>query len=155
MHARRYNGETFTRGGMSNKLIGLMYESWADLDRAVSGLTPEEALARHDGGSSIAWTVGHLTHMLDSWIVVRFQGLPPHPVISDPTFRTGGSGRVVGPPAPLDVLQVEYGIESFFVPEGRGRTVEQARDIKVRLAVDSSGNAVIKGLLLDGSPFAP
>ena len=78
---------------MPKKLIALMYESWADLDRAISGLTPEEAMARHDGGSSIAWTVGHLTHMLDSWIVVRFQGLPPHPVISQPRFRTGGSGE--------------------------------------------------------------
>ncbi len=79
--------------GMPNKLIALMYESWADLDRAVSGLTPEEAKARHDGGSSIAWTLGHVTHMLDSWIIMRFQGLPPHPVISHPTFRTGGSGE--------------------------------------------------------------
>ena len=78
---------------MPNKLVALMYESWADLDRAVSGLTPEEAMERHDGGSSVAWTVGHVTHMVDSWIVVRFQGLPPQPVISHPMFRTGGSGE--------------------------------------------------------------
>ena len=78
---------------MPEKLVALMYESWADVDRAVSGLTPEDATARHAGGSSIAWTLGHVTHMLDSWIVVRFQGLPPHPVISHPMFRTGGSGE--------------------------------------------------------------
>ncbi len=78
---------------MPNRLIALMYESWADLARAASGLTPEEAAARHDGGSSVAWTVGHVTHMLDSWVVVRFQGLPPHPLISHPRFRTGGSGE--------------------------------------------------------------
>ncbi len=78
---------------MPNRLIALMYESWADLDRAVSRLTPEEATARHDGGSSIAWTVGHVTNMLDSWIVGRFQGLPPHPVINHPMFRAGGSGE--------------------------------------------------------------
>jgi hypothetical protein len=78
---------------MPNKLVALMYESWGSLDRYVSGLTPSEATARHDGGSSIAWTVGHVTNMLDSWIVVRFQGLPPHPVISQPNFRTGGSGE--------------------------------------------------------------
>ncbi len=78
---------------MPNRLIALVYESWADLDRAVSGLTPDEAMSCHDEGSSIAWTVGHVTHMLDSWIVVRFQGLPPHPVISHPMFRAGGNGE--------------------------------------------------------------
>jgi hypothetical protein len=78
---------------MPEKLVLLMYQSWADLDRAVDGLTPEEAMARYDGGSSIAWTVGHVTHMVDSWINVRFQGLLPHPVISHPMFRTGGSGE--------------------------------------------------------------
>ena len=86
-------GSSQGRRSTPNKLIALMYESWADLDRAVSGLTPDEATACHDDGSSIAWTVGHVTHMLDSWIVVRFQGLPPHPVISHPMFRAGGSGE--------------------------------------------------------------
>ena len=77
---------------MRDKLILLMYQSWADLDRAASGLTADEATARHDGASSIAWTVGHVTHMVDSWLLVNFQGLPPDPVISDPRFRTGASG---------------------------------------------------------------
>lgn len=78
---------------MPNALIALMYQAWADLDRAVSGLTADEATTCHDGGSSIAWTVGHVTHMVDSWLVVKFQELPPHPLISDPMFRTGGSGE--------------------------------------------------------------
>jgi len=52
-------------------------------------------------------------------------------------------------------LAVEYGIESYFVPEGSGYIIEQAGDVKVRVAVDSSGNAVIKGLLVDGEPFSP
>ena len=76
----------------TDKLILLMYRSWADIDRAVDGLTAEVATARHDGGSSIAWTVGHVTHMVDSWINTRFQGLSPHPVISQPAFRSGASG---------------------------------------------------------------
>lgn len=84
---------------MRSKLIALMYQSWADLDHAVAGLTADDATARHDGGSSIAWTVGHVTHMLDSWIVARFQGLPPHPVISNPMFRTGGTGEAKDWPA--------------------------------------------------------
>ena len=78
---------------MPDKLIALMYQSWDDLDRAVSGLSPDEATMRHDGDSGIAWTVGHVTHMLDSWVVVRSHGLSPHPLISQPMFRTGGSGE--------------------------------------------------------------
>ena len=81
-----YNGDGDM--DMADKLVALMYESWADLDRAVTGLNPDEATDRHGGSSGIAWTVGHVTHMLDSWIGVRFQGLPPHPVISDANFRT-------------------------------------------------------------------
>jgi uncharacterized membrane-anchored protein len=52
-------------------------------------------------------------------------------------------------------IDVEYGIESYFVPEGSGHIIERARDVKVRVAVDSSGNSVIKGLLVDGEPFSP
>ena len=68
------------------------YESWHALDEAVEGLTPEEATTRHDGGSSIAWTVGHVTTMVDSWINVNFQGLPAHPVVGGRQFHVGGTG---------------------------------------------------------------
>ena len=78
---------------MANKLILLMYESWAQVDSAVRGLTPGEATTRYDSGSSIAWTVGHVTTMVDSWVNMRFQRLPPHPFITHPNFRTGGSGE--------------------------------------------------------------
>lgn len=78
---------------MPNTLVLLMYQSWADLDNAIDGLPDEEATSRDDGGSSIAWTVGHVTTQVDSWLNMRFQGLPPHPVFSRETFRTGGSGE--------------------------------------------------------------
>ena len=80
---------------MPNKLVLLTYESWADLYRAIDGLTPEEATTRSHGSSAIAWTVGHVTHMVDSWINVRFQGLTPHPVIDSPDFRAGGGGEAL------------------------------------------------------------
>ena len=51
---------------MPHKLSLFLYESWSTFDEAVDGLTPEEATTRHDGGSSIAWTIGHVTNMLDS-----------------------------------------------------------------------------------------
>lgn len=48
---------------------------------------------------------------------------------------------------------VAYGIESYFVPEGQGRDIEDARNAR-RLSVDVSlardGEAAIKGLRLEG-----
>jgi uncharacterized membrane-anchored protein len=42
-------------------------------------------------------------------------------------------------------LSVEYGIESYFVPENTGKDIEQnIRDTYVKVALDSFGNAVIK-----------
>ena len=54
---------------------------------------------------------------------------------------------------PNAVNMVKYGIESYFVREGQGPRLEAlARDKKLaaRIAVDSGGNAAIKGLLVDG-----
>ena len=78
---------------MPHSFALFLYESWSLLDDAVEGLTPEEATTRHDGGSSIAWTIGHVTTMVDSWINVNFQGLPPHPILGREQFRVGGTGE--------------------------------------------------------------
>jgi uncharacterized membrane-anchored protein len=54
-----------------------------------------------------------------------------------------------------DKLQVKYGLESYFVPEGEGIKLEQARNqqkLRVVAAVLPSGRAAIKRLLLDGQP---
>ncbi len=48
-------------------------------------------------------------------------------------------------------LNVEYGIESYFVPEGKGKEIERnLGKIYTKIAVDNFGNAVIKSLVLDG-----
>lgn len=48
-------------------------------------------------------------------------------------------------------VDVEYGIESYFVPEGRGGEIERnLRQMHAKVAVDSSGNAVLKGLVFQG-----
>jgi hypothetical protein len=77
---------------MHDHLVDLMYESWRNLDSSVDGLSDSEMSTRLKGGSIFAWTFGHVTNMLDSWLNVRFQGLAPHPVLSVQDFRTGGSG---------------------------------------------------------------
>ena len=74
-----------------------------------------------------------------------------------------GAGSVVGkhgdddgpgrPPQPEPVMQVRYGIESYFVAEGKGRPLEEtARERKLAavIAVDGKGNAAIKRLMIDG-----
>ena len=48
---------------------------------------------------------------------------------------------------------VTYGIESYFVPEGTGKTLEQKiakGALQVLVAVDKSGRAAIKGLIVEG-----
>lgn len=50
---------------------------------------------------------------------------------------------------------VHYGIESYFVPEGEGRSIEAARNqgkVAIVAAVAPSGRAAIKRLLIDGKP---
>lgn len=49
--------------------------------------------------------------------------------------------------------QVQYGIESYFVPEGKGQDIQRAHDVKVRVSIDRSGKAIIQGLIVDGVPF--
>ena len=51
-------------------------------------------------------------------------------------------------------LGVEYGIESYFVEEGKGRAIEaarNARDLKVEVSLRRDGKAIITGLMLDGT----
>ncbi len=55
--------------------------------------------------------------------------------------------------SPNATMRVRYGIESYFVPQGEGPRLEKlARDKKLAalVAVDSGGNAAIKGILIDG-----
>jgi len=55
-------------------------------------------------------------------------------------------------PFPIST-RVTYGIESYFVPEGEGRRLEelaQQKKMAARVAVDGRGNAAIKGLIIDG-----
>lgn len=50
-------------------------------------------------------------------------------------------------------IDVEYGIESFFVPEGEGKQLERYRnsqELDVEVSVDRFGNAVINNLYIDG-----
>jgi uncharacterized membrane-anchored protein len=67
------------------------------------------------------------------------------------------SGADCGPKGDLfcDLLQIHYNLESYFVPEGEGKTLEQLRNerkLTVVAAVAPTGRAAIKRLLVDGKP---
>ena len=49
-------------------------------------------------------------------------------------------------------LTVDYGIESYFEPEGKGKEIERARERKlvVEVSIDMFGNAGIRSLFIDG-----
>jgi len=66
-------------------------------------------------------------------------------------------GATCGPRARAfcDKLQVRYNLESYFIPEGEGRKLEQVRNqrkLTVVAAIMPSGRAAIKRLLVDGEP---
>lgn len=52
------------------------------------------------------------------------------------------------------VLSISYPIDSYFVPEGTGTDLEERRDahkLGVIVALNESGDAAIKGLMMDGA----
>jgi uncharacterized membrane-anchored protein len=56
-------------------------------------------------------------------------------------------------PNPCRTYRVHYGLEKFFVPEGTGLEIEQAREkkrVEVDVAVAPDGRAALKRLLVDG-----
>ena len=64
---------------------------------------------------------------------------PPEGLFIKGTVRKGFGGS-----------NVEYGIESYFVPEGKGRDIEGNRNLEGKVAIDKFGNAVLKAILIDG-----
>ena len=80
----------------------------------------------------------------DVWTAARYSGVRDD--VAGEVFITGWIDR----PGHLD-----FGIGTYFVPEGTGRIVETAEDVKVVVSIDGNGNAVIKDVLVDSEPFDP
>ncbi len=78
---------------MTTKLVELLYQSWTDLDKSIDGLSDAEAAVRQDGCNRIAWCFGHVSQQVESWFNRKFQGLPPHRLLSQDLFHTGASGE--------------------------------------------------------------
>jgi uncharacterized membrane-anchored protein len=60
------------------------------------------------------------------------------------------------PDNPPSSLNVEYGIERYYVPEGEGRVLEEARNasaLAVTASVDDDGRMQIRVISIDGKPL--
>jgi uncharacterized membrane-anchored protein len=84
----------------------------------------------------------------------------PVPVTGDEVLIRGraASGAGCGPDNSsfCGDLRIRFGIESYFVPQGEGREIENARNegkVTVVAAVTRAGRAAIKRLLVDGEPI--
>lgn len=54
-----------------------------------------------------------------------------------------------------DTINVQYGIERYYVPEGQGLALERARqdgDVSIAIRVAANGTPQIRSLLVDGKP---
>jgi len=55
-----------------------------------------------------------------------------------------------------NIAEIEYGIESYYVPEGKSRELERPRGggkVTVEAAVDKAGDAAISRVFIDGEPI--
>ncbi|MGO6971607.1 GDYXXLXY domain-containing protein [Rhizobium leguminosarum] len=114
--------------------------------QTVSGGIPAEA------GERVLWV--RLKKQEDGfWTVTEssFHELPPQPetvILRSQPFYSGGL-------AAGDSMRVEYGIERYYVPEGEGKPIEEARNdgnVAIAVRVSADGSAQIRSLLVDGKP---
>ncbi|WP_017964070.1 GDYXXLXY domain-containing protein [Rhizobium leguminosarum] len=114
--------------------------------QTVSGGIPAEP------GERVLWV--RLKKQEDGfWTVIEssFHELSPQPetvILRSQPFYSGGL-------AAGDSMRVEYGIERYYVPEGEGKPIEEARNdgnVAIAVRVSPDGSAQIRGLLVDGKP---
>ena len=116
----------------------LLQGDYAILDYEIARLPERE---RDEPEDSVVYVT--LRECGEVWCADRYSSWEPEP--SDVFIR----GRVT------DRRRLDFAIGTFFVPEGAGHIVERARDVKVVVSLNASGNAVIKQVLVDGRPFDP
>lgn len=64
-----------------------------------------------------------------------------------------GRAQYVWSDATTTYVQMRYGIESYYLPEGAGKDIEKMigeKKIAVAVAVDEAGRSGVKGLVVDG-----
>ncbi|NUO81659.1 GDYXXLXY domain-containing protein [candidate division KSB1 bacterium] len=82
----------------------------------------------------------------DAWLTASVPDSLPSEAWLD-TLQQKHEGKIV------TQINVRYGIENYFVPEGQGRVLEQPNEdetIAMRVAIDRFGNAGIQAVLVNG-----
>jgi len=89
-----------------------------------------------------------------AWTPVKATRAPPQEASPDRiVLKARSTYRWPAATSPDAILEVRYGIERYFVPEGQGLRLEklaQQKKMATLVAVDARGNAAIKGLIIDG-----
>lgn len=125
---------------------------YVNLSYDISRIIPHEGTALPRRGANIYVTLQRGAD--GTWQPVDATAQPPARVGPDEVVLKGRVDYLFTPSATsTEAAQVQYGIESYFVPEGTGRELEKLvgqKKIAALIAVDSDGNAGIKGLVVDG-----
>ena len=95
-----------------------------------------------------------MKHEAGTWKAVAVSNAMPGKGADDEIVLAGHVRYVPPDVGAESFVLMSYGIESFFVPEGTGKEIEQEirpGRVKVDLAVAGSGEAAIKALVGDGA----
>lgn len=100
--------------------------------------------------SSYAWSSGDTVY-----VVLRQQ--PDGTATAEyktPQYPTGNVLFLKGTVSGYNANQIDYGIESYFVPQGKGKDIERSRgtNLFVSVTIDRWGNAVIRDLVMTTQP---
>ena len=117
----------------------LLQGDYAILDYEIASLPP---FMRNERPGETVYVV--LKEGADVWTAERYAG--HYRFVAGETFIKGKVDREG---------HADFGIGTYFVPEGTGRIIERAQDVKVAVKLDADGNAIIKQMLVDGQPFDP
>jgi uncharacterized membrane-anchored protein len=92
----------------------------------------------------------------DEWNAVAITKAKPHVVQGGTPIRGTVDFVESADNARPAAVRVSYGIESYFVPEGTGRAIEEERqkgDLSADIAIDTQGRAAIKAMRRKGQLF--
>jgi uncharacterized membrane-anchored protein len=90
-----------------------------------------------------------------TWVMSRVSAEPIDD-LRDGEVLLKGRARYMFTPQNVETVRVDYGIERFYVPEGEGRSIEDAqrqKRIDAVVMVDKKGRAQIKALRDNGVPL--
>lgn len=89
-----------------------------------------------------------LTKVGDDWKAVQVSSKPIRDIGRDEVMIRGSAGKRPS----KNFINVVYGIESYFVPEGKGKYIEKEifkKRVKVELSVDKKGYASARKIFID------